>query len=145
MKRGAWRHLIAAVLLAGLVMAACGSPADTVGPVERQQIQNVVKDYWTRNSDIPDYTANIDALTSSWARVSIHPAGVSSQNPVEFYLHKELGQEDVTPVPTAQTDVSVASEDPVTTSSGWTIVLGPKASFTAAELDAAGVPQAVRP
>lgn len=139
------KSLVVALLFSSLTLLACSPPASGVGPVERQQIQNVVESYWTRNSDIPDYTATIEALTPSWARVSIQPAGATTQNPTELYLHKELGGTDVTPVPTAQTDVSVGSSDPITTTSGWVIVLGPKTTFTSEELDAAGVPDTIRP
>jgi len=131
--------LIAALVL--LVSAGCDG--ETVRPVERQQIKNLVEDYVIRNTNLPEYEVSIEATTANWARVSISPVGVDPEpGPDIVYLQKQVEAPSGDGASTAST---VADQEQLTTSSGWTIVLGPQATFTATELDEVGVPQDIHP
>ena len=136
--------LCTTVLIAtAVLLAGCSTCADLARPVEEEQIKNVVKDYFVRSGSIPDYEAMVEEVDGNWARVRIAPVGVNNVNgETILYLQKE--DQTVQDVPPPTLDVQPGNQASVTTTSGWTIVAGPQAQFTAAELDAAGVPAAIR-
>ena len=136
--------LCMAVLIAtAVLLAGCSTRANLARPVEEEQIKNVVKDYFVRSGTIPDYKVTIEEVDGNWARVRIAPVGVNNVNgETILYLQKE--DQTVQDVPPPTLDVQPGNQASVTTTSGWTIVAGPQAQFTDAELDAAGVPDAIR-
>ncbi len=131
----------ALLLLTTVLFAGCSTQADQARPVEEEQIKNVVQDYFVREGSIPDYEATIDKVNGNWARVRIAPVGVDNVNgDTILYLQKQT----LNDVPPPTLAVQPGGQASVTTTSGWTIVAGPQARFTDAELDAAGVPAAIR-
>ena len=135
--------LVALLPVVAIVMAGCSIKADGARPVEEEQIKNVVKDYFVRNSSVPDYEATIEEVNGNWARVRISPVGVDTANgDVVFYLQNQ--DQAATDAPPATLNVQPGKQARTTTTSGWTIIAGPQAHFTDAELDAAGVPDAIR-
>lgn len=124
------------------IVAGCGNSAD-LRPVEEEQIENVVKDYYVRNTEIPEQEVTIEASTAEWARVSIRPAATDQNSDVaSFYLQK---QDHISPDIPVEDRAQPGNQASDTTTTGWSIVLGPQVNFTDAELDGAGVPEAVRP
>lgn len=121
---------------------ACGLAGNSLRPVEEEQITNVVIDYYTRYSGIPEQTVTIDAVEGNWARVSMRPVGVESEADT-FYLQNQAAS--VTAAPTAELQVQPGDQARTATTTGWVIIAGPQVTFTDEELDAAGVPSAVRP
>lgn len=136
-RRGRW---LALVFL--FMCTACTLPGNSLQPVEEEQIANVVTDYYTRYSGIPEQAVTIEAVEGNWARVSMKPVGIESDADI-FYLQNQTGS--VTAAPTAELQVQPGNQARTTTTTGWVIVAGPQVSFTAEELDAAGVPSAIRP
>lgn len=126
-----------------IFFAGCTTQADVPRPVEEEQIKNVVKDYFVREGDVPDYEVTIEEVSGNWARVHVAPAGVDNVNgaPVVYLQNQQQAAQDVPP-PTS--NVQPGNQARVTTTSGWTIVAGPQAHFTEAELDAAGIPTGIR-
>ncbi|MEZ4736745.1 MAG: hypothetical protein R3E79_57425 [Caldilineaceae bacterium] len=143
-----WRNLCRAGhwLMVGLwilLAAGCGIQSDAVRPVEEEQIENVVTDYYVRNTSIPDYDVTIEAVEEEWARVSIAPSGVETEQPDIVYLQNQA--ETLIEAPTAVITTALGNTARVATESGWVIVVGPQANFNDEELDAAGVPPFIRP
>ena len=132
--------MICIIWLIGIALSACNSQ-DTTGPVEQEQIENVVKDYVVRDTNIPNYEVTIEATTKDWARVSLAPAQVEGET-TTLYLQKQV--EDAT-APTAVIAAEPGHEARTKTTSGWAIILGPQSNFSEAELDRVGVPAGVRP
>ena len=126
-------------LMTLVTLAACSNAEAELRPVEEEQIENVVKEFVTRDTNIPDYEVTIEEATDSWARVSLKPEQV--EGPATFlYLHKQAAED----APTVETNVQPGNDARVETTSGWSIVLGPQAQFSDAELNEAGVPEAIR-
>lgn len=132
--------IIGIILLAGGVLSAC-NPQNIAGPVEQEQIKNVVKDYVVRDTDIPDYEVTIEAMAKDWARVSLVPAQVEGET-TTLYLQKQVEEPGA---PTAVIARQPGHEARARTTSGWAIILGPQTDFSEAELDQVGVPVGVRP
>jgi hypothetical protein len=131
------------VFILGLGLIGCaGQTAPNLRPVEAEQIENVVEQFVMRDTNIPEFDVDIEQVNGSWARVSLKPEGVKSDEQSYLYLQKQTGDNAA---PTAATTVQAGHESRVETSTGWTIILGPKVEFTESELDAAGVPQEIRP
>ena len=135
MARLAWLVLIAPLLV------ACDTPSANLTPVEEAQIKNVVQDYYVRHTSIPDQEVEIQEVASNWARVAIRPAGVETAPDLLFLQDHDAA--DVT-APAVETTVQPGNQASVTTTTGWTIILGPQVQFTPAELDAAGIPAEIR-
>ena len=135
MARLAWLVLIAPLLV------ACDTPSANLTPVEEAQIKNVVQDYYVRHTSIPDQEVEIQEVAGQWARVAIRPAGVEAAPDLLFLQDHDAA--DVT-APAVETTVQPGNQASVTTTTGWTIILGPQVQFTPAELDAAGIPAAIR-
>ncbi|MEZ4637893.1 MAG: hypothetical protein R2856_23535 [Caldilineaceae bacterium] len=92
--------------------------------------------------NLPRYESRVQAVEGEWARVSIRPIGVESNaGPDIIYLQETT---DLVITPTADA-VSNAADMEHSDVIGWTVVAGPQARFTDAELDEIGVPQAIRP
>ena len=132
--------LLLFVIMASL-LAACNTPSANLTPVEEEQIKNVVQDYYVRNTSIPDQEVEIQEVADNWARVAIRPVGVET-TPDLFFLQDHDAAANTAPA--AQTTVQPGNQASVTTTTGWTIILGPQAQFTPAELDAAGIPADIR-
>ena len=128
-------------LLIGLGLMGCSSQSQTLTPVEEEQIENVVKDYVIRDTEIPDYTVTIEEVSAEWARVSVIPVGVEG-GASTLYLQKQV---EGTTAPTATVARLPGHEARASTSTGWAIILGPQAEFAEATLDEVGVPSDVRP
>jgi len=142
-----WRNLFCAGhgLMVGLLIllaAGCDIQSDAIRPVEEEQIKNVVIDYYTRNTSIPDYDVTIEEVEEEWARVGIAPSGVATE-PDILYLQNQA--ETRIEAPTAVIDTATGNTARVETDTGWVIVVGPQANFSDEELDAAGVPPFIRP
>lgn len=138
------RRLLLAIVtpLLVILLAGCNSQvAEDVAPVERQQIQNVVDEFVTRDTNIPDYEVEIEEVTENWARVSINPVRTEDGESL-LYLQKQT--ETVSEAPTVAATVQPGHEARVEARTGWTIILGPQADFTPAELDEVGVPPEIR-
>jgi hypothetical protein len=134
---------IPALIIALLGLLSCnGAEETTIRPVEQEQIENVVKTFLVRDTTIPEYEVTIEAVVDDWARVSVNPAGTETEQPTFLYLKKEV---DAPANPTPTLTVQPGHESEVDTTTGWSIVLGPQASFTQAELDEVGVPPEIRP
>lgn len=130
------------VFILGLILIGCtGQTNSNIRPVEAEQIANVVEQFVMRDTNIPDFEVDIEQVDDSWARVSLKPEGVSSDELSYLYLQKQIGDNAA---PTAATTVQAGHESRVEASSGWTIILGPKVEFSESELDAAGVPEEIR-
>lgn len=129
------------VLLISMIVTGCNSQTSNLAPVEREQIKNVVKEYVTRDTEIPEYDVEIEEVADQWARVSLKPAGVEGE-PAIVYLQNQADLVDE--APTAATTVQPGHEARVETSTGWAIVLGPGVNFTADELNEVGVPPEIR-
>lgn len=141
--RGRLQFCTAVLIVTAVFLAGCSTRADLARPVEEEQIKNVVKDYFVRSGSIPDYEVKIEEVDGNWARVRIAPVGVNNVNgETVLYLQNQDQTAQDAPLPTL--DVQPGNQASVTTSSGWTVVAGPQAEFTDAELDAAGVPAAIR-
>lgn len=123
------------------LFTACNTPSAALTPVEAEQIENVVKDYYVRNTSIPDQEVEILEVVGDWARVSIQPTGVET-TPNLFFLQNHNTADNE--VPAAETTVLPGNQASVTTTTGWTVILGPQANFTQEELDAAGIPAEIR-
>lgn len=142
-----WLRLAALALALILVMtglAACGAGAVGVVPAEEEAIEAAVEDYYTRSADAPAYVATVEQVEGDWARVSLAPEGVETGGlPDIFFLRRDASADTVaaTPDPAAQTGMENLDDTQV----GWVIVLGPQAQYSVAELETAGVPEALRP
>lgn len=142
-----WLRLTALAIALLLVMtglAACGSSAAGVPPAEEESIEAAVEDYYTRSADAPAYVATVEQVEGDWARVSIAPEGVDTGGqPDLFFLRRApaAGAIAATPSLAGQTGMESLEDTQV----GWTIVLGPQAQYSAAELETAGVPESLRP
>ncbi|MCE7984394.1 MAG: hypothetical protein DYG89_24740 [Caldilinea sp. CFX5] len=123
------------------LVAACNTPSAALAPVETEQIKNVVEGYYVRNTSIPEQEVEIQEVVGDWARVGIKPVGVETA-PDLFFLQNHATANDEAPA--VQTTVLPGNQAPTTTTSGWTIILGPQVQFTEAELDAAGIPTEIR-
>lgn len=134
---------IPAVLITLLVLLGCNTTEETtIRPVEQEQIENVVKTFLVRDTTIPEYEVTIEAVVDNWARVSVNPAETEGDQPTFLYLQKQV---DAPANPTPTLTVQPGHESEVDTTTGWSIILGPQASFSQAELDEAGVPPDIRP
>jgi len=123
------------------LLAACNTPSANLGPVEEEQIKNVVEDYYVRDTSIPAQDVQIQEVAGNWARVGIQPAGVETMPNLIFLQNQVAATNDA---PAAQTTVQPGNQASVTTTTGWTIILGPQVHFTLEELDAAGIPEEIR-
>lgn len=141
--RGRLQFCTAVLIVTAVFLAGCSTRADLARPVEEEQIKNVVKDYFVRSGSIPDYEVKIEEVDGNWARVRIAPVGVNNVNG-ETVLYLQNQDQTAQDAPLRTLDVQPGNQASVTTSSGWTVVAGPQAEFTDAELDAAGVPAAIR-
>jgi hypothetical protein len=141
--RGRLQFCTAVLIVTAVLLAGCSTRADQARPVEEEQIKNVVKDYFVRSGSIPDYEATIEEVDDNWARVRIAPVGVNNVNG-ETILYLQNQDQTARDAPPPTLDVRPGNQARVTTTSGWTIVAGPQSEFTDAELDAAGVPAAIR-
>lgn len=149
---------IIVLVLLTLVAAGCRGGGDEGGGgasgLEREQIENIVRDYLRRDPNVPEYEIVVDEVEGDWARVTATPAG-SATEPEILYLKREIA--GVAPTPAAEAPTVAANDQqlpptqqpPVATQTtaetGWVVVLGPQTTFTAEELDQAGVPAGVRP
>lgn len=131
------------LLLIGIaqLVVACDTPSAALAPVETEQIKNVVENYYVRNTSIPDQEVEIQEVAGAWARVGIKPAGVETAPDLLFLQNYTTAIDEA---PAVQTTVLPGNQAPTTTTSGWTIILGPQVQFTEAELDAAGIPAEIR-
>ena len=140
-------------LLTLIFLAACAddpnAPVAGLVPSEEERILNIVEDYYLSDlyaqneGNIPEYEAVVQAVDGQWARVAISPIGVeSAEGPDLIYLQNSA---DLVLTPTAEPASSSAANVERADVIGWTIVAGPQARFTDAELDAAGVPEEIRP
>ena len=132
---------LALLVLITPLLVACNTPSANLTPVEEAQIKNVVQDYYVRHTSIPDQVVEIQEVAGNWARVAIRPAGVETAPDLLFLQDHDAAD---AAAPPAQTTVQPGNQASVTTTTGWTIILGPQAQFTPAELDAAGIPAAIR-
>lgn len=115
---------------------------NTLRPVEEEQIENVVIDYFVRDSASPEYTVTIEEVDQSWARVSMSPIGVQNTEANIVYLQDQSAT--AIEAPTPDPDANPGNIAPVETTSGWTIIAGPQVTFSEEELDAAGIPPFIR-
>ncbi|MEZ4711732.1 MAG: hypothetical protein R3A44_31360 [Caldilineaceae bacterium] len=140
-----WKQsqLYAILLMALLVLAACGPEGANVSPTEEEQIKNVAASYFVRNQSLPEYEVQIEEVVDDWVRVSLAPAAVDTQEPMIMYLQNQAETDN--PVATAM-PVGMPSEDVrLSNDFGWVVITQPQAHFTDAELDDMGVPQDIRP
>jgi hypothetical protein len=119
--------------------ALIGSQID---PVEEEQIKNVVTDFFVRDSAAPAYEVTIEEIEQNWARVALAPAASDNSTANLVYLQNQ--SDTAIEAPTAEAEVNPGNIGPVSTTSGWTIIAGPQASFTDEELDSVGVPPFIR-
>lgn len=133
-----------------LLLAACGSSeADgdgrAIAPTDEVQIETAVENYFRRDPNIPEYVAEVEAVVDDWARVSLSVAGVDNAGgKVLVYVQDQVNTPN--PVPTAELMLSDTMHDAeISTDLGWAIITPPQAHFTDEELDAAMVPEAIRP
>lgn len=140
-----WKRvrLTTALLALALAVAACGSGAAGVPPAEQEAIEAAVEDFYVRSADAPAYQATVEEVEGDWARVSLAPEGVENVGGTDivFVRRDATGSIEATPDPVAQAGREHLDDAQV----GWVIVAGPQAQFTDAELDAAGVPESLRP
>lgn len=147
------------VLLAVLLGCSSQTSSQTgeISSAEREQIQNVVRQYVTQNGSIPQYSVRVEKTEKDWALVSVKPEGTNTKL-TYFYLRRSSGGGAAAAAPSlspAATSVAPGtvppqfnqnppplsgSTPPVVATSGWVIVLGPKETFAKSELAAAGVP-----
>jgi hypothetical protein len=125
--------------MALFILTACNSTEANLRPVEREQIENVVKEFVVREESLPPYEVSIEAVDDGWARVSLQPEGVEGQ-PTLLYLQDQSKTE----APTAEAEVQPGNDARVETTSGWSIVLGPQVEFKTETLTEAGVPESLR-
>ena len=128
-----------------ILLAGCGN--NNLRPVEEEQIKNVVEDYLVRDTNIPEYEVEIAEVRNGWARVNVTLVrSTEAEMPARdvFYLQKQTLTTEKAPTAELQTQPGNHNQAAVTTSSGWTIILGPKTEFSPAELDAVGVPDVLR-
>ncbi len=153
-----WRPMVSAVLCCCLLVLlfGCSSAPDnsstassdgllagnSLTPVEEEQIKNVVSDYFVRDSGAPAYDVTIEEVEQNWARVAISPVGTENSEPNLVYLQDQAAT--AIEAPTAEANANPGNIAPVDTTSGWVIIIGPQVNFTTEELDAAGVPPAIR-
>lgn len=140
-----WKQsqLYAILLMALLVLAACGPEGANVSPTEEEQIKNVAASFFVRNQSLPEYEVQIEEVVDDWVRVSLAPAAVDTQEPMIMYLQNQAETDN--PVATAM-PVGMPSEDVrLSNDFGWVVITQPQAHFTDAELDDMGVPQDIRP
>lgn len=140
-----WKQsqLYAILLMALLVLAACGPEGGNVSPTEEEQIKNVAASFFVRNQSLPEYEVQIEEVVDDWVRVSLAPAAVDTQEPMIMYLQNQAETDN--PVATAM-PVGMPSEDVrLSNDFGWVVITQPQAHFTDAELDDMGVPQDIRP
>ncbi len=116
--------------------------ANSLSPVEEEQIKNVVSDYFVRDSGVPSYEVTIEKVEQDWARVAISPVGTENSEPNLVYLQDQAAT--AIEAPTAEANANPGNIAPVDTTSGWVIIIGPQVNFTAEALDAAGVPSVIR-
>lgn len=133
--------IIGTICLAWLILSACNSQNVTVRPVEQEQIENVVREFVVRDTNIPSYEVTIEAIAEDWARVSVEPVQTEGEA-TTLYLQKQV---ENAAAPTATIAAKPGHEARAETTTGWAIILGPQADFSQAELDNVGVPSEVRP
>ena len=130
-----------------LFLAACGDTGGSaeVAPSEAEQIKAMVEDYFKRDPNIPEYIADVEAVTGNWARVSLAAEGVDVAEKMIVYVQDQVN--DPNPVPTADLKLSdqPRNDADADTQLGWAIVTLPQVHFTDEELDAAMVPEEIRP
>ena len=139
--RRLWWFIVVTFLLIG-----CGETAGTqeLVPSDEAAIKAAVEDYFRRDPELPPYNAEVEAVVEHWARVSIAPEGVENSDKVILYVQDQAN--DPNPVPTVALDISQPRNDAeAVTDVGWAIITKPQASFTDEELDAAMVPDEIRP
>lgn len=145
------RIVMLALLVLGLVLlAGCGADdGDGAAGSERQEIQNIVRDYLSQDANTPAYTVDVAEVEDEWALARARPEGVETE-PVLFIL-KKLEPGEVAPEPAAAApDAATVTPGPPTqqppaatrtsAETGWVVVLGPQLSFSDEELDRYGVP-----
>lgn len=141
-----WCLTFTLVVLSALVLSACADTGGTaeLAPSEEEQIKAMVEDYFRRDPSIPEYVADIEAVTNHWARVSLSPVGVETDEKMIVYVQDQENSPD--PVPTAALTIAQPRNNADTeTKLGWAIITQPQVHFTDEELDAAQVPEEIRP
>ncbi len=156
------RSIFTLVMLGtSLLLFGCATPQSTAtsnqsGATgnEREQIQTAVRNYVTVQPNASQYDITVDKISGNWARVIVKPSGANAQ-PTYVIMKKQdrsvpapapsLTTSPLTPLAGSNPPPLVVNTPPAQTSAGWAVVLGPKANFTQAELDGAGVPPDVRP
>ncbi len=143
--------LIVSILMSMIVACApeeAELPEGQIAPSTEQQIINLVEDYYMgeqnvlNEGEVPAYEASVDEIDGEWARVSIRPVGVESdQGPDIVFLQNTA---DLVARPTEEAVSGEAAGLERSDIVGWTIVAGPQVQFTDEELDAAGVPVDIR-
>jgi len=127
------------------MLVACSISAGGATPLEKEQIKNVALAYFLRERALPDYEATVEKVEAGWARVRISPVGVQSLNgSTMLYLKKQAAPASNNSI--GATQIAQPGYSPlIATDTGWTIFAGPQAQFSQTELDAAGVPEFIRP
>jgi len=138
---GARVNCLLLMLVIAQLVAACDTPSANLTPVEEEQIKNVVTDYYVRETSIPDQEVEIQEVAGNWARVGINATGIEAA-PNLLFLQNHV--DAAINAPAVQTTVQPGNQASVTTTTGWTIILGPQVNFTQEELDAAGIPAEIR-
>lgn len=154
---------LAVILALGLL--GCSSQQGAVSTVEQEQILNAVRWLYYQQPNTPARDFTIDKVEGDRARVRI--ANLAAEAKPEFvFLRRTKGQAtpaaapSLVPTPGATNGSSgagtppaqfnqnppplIGSTPPLVTSSGWVVVLGPKTTFTPADLSS-GVPADLMP
>lgn len=141
------RQLLVVIYLLSFLVTAC---IDTTNPgilttTEEEQIKATVKDYFRRDPDLPEYIADVEEVDGYWARVSLSAEGITSTDgKMMLYLQDQANTLD--PAPTAALQVTqLQNNAEVQTDTRWIIITPPQVNFTDEELDAASVPEQIRP
>lgn len=141
-----WKRTFITLIIIILV-AGCGSQAnegEALAPTDEEQIKTLVENYFSRDPNIPEYEANVEAVVDNWARVSLSTEGVDSTDKILIYLQDQVNAPE--PAPTVDLEISDELYDAESeTELGWAIITKPQAYFTDEELDAAMVPESIRP
>ncbi|MEZ4864866.1 MAG: hypothetical protein R3C14_26370 [Caldilineaceae bacterium] len=140
-----WRSAIALLMLmTTLWITACDQQGAVLPPTEEEQIKNVAVGYFVRETSVPEYEAQVEAVVDDWARVSLAPVGVeSSGGPMIMYLQNQAATDN--PAPTAVPQTVPGNEARITNDFGWTVITPPQVQFSDTELDAMQVPAKIRP
>lgn len=127
-----------------LLFTACRSGEELVPPTEEEQIKNVALGYFVRDTSIPEYEAEIEAIVDDWARVSLTlVATESTTDPMTLYLQNQAATDD--PVPTAVPMTLPGNNARTTNDFGWAVITEPQVYFSDEELDSRQVPEKIRP